>query len=1228
MKVAHLGDIHIKDSRREEYAAVMTNLYEALRAAAPALIVVAGDVYDNKMHASAHNIEDVTNFLTALGAIAPLVLIAGNHDTNVARPGALDLLTPTLRGHAELEQQCTYWRSSGVYTAHGAVWSVKAVDGPFPDAAEEDALWAQHPGAPRVLLFHEEVNGARMPNGRVMERYQLNRADFARYDAAMGGHIHQRQEITPNAYYCGSLVQQNFGEGHNGHGFLLWDIERGTLPAAVGVDVENPLGGFLTVRVENGVDVTATPQPAAVHAWCVESDGAVAPELLAAYTARYGKPPRTVDDGATTSTAEAAPAVTIAAAQAAAREQTTHEEIIRELLATEDADSVEAVIALHRRHVAEWSAAVAQGGRVRLLRLEFDNMYVYGPGNVVDFEALEGRLSGVVARNYSGKSSLIDVILFALYDECPRLSGGNKTSAIRDGESTARVCLEFEADGKRGRIEKRIARGSGAVRGSDYVFLFDGETLAGDKAYVNAEIEKVVGTWPIAAATGFCLQNSKMADFVCATHEKRAGLVADVLSLGRFDQLEALAKEEAAKAAARAQALDAAARGMTETRAAELAAEAAAADAAAQAAAQADHAATERAAVLRGELSAAFREGAVPIAGTVDDVAALRAVAAEAAKHGITPRGDVKRGDVTIPLPPDFAAAGRMRGREGPQTPLMLKRYEQVMAWPHACAALPCPSIEEFDAAAKLLSAQKPRCSQSTMKLADAQAALAQAKAAYDALRGLDVDVAALTAEVAALEAELAASTPMDITSARAAAAGHELGSRDVVAAQAAYEQAAARRGYAARALEVASCRHDCDACQATQAKLRELAACECADHTRDAAARLKIARALQALDAASRRAALEATLHEKRETLQRLEATAARQAAARDAYLAAEAALDEAAAAVLCAARAHAPAEAPVAAERAAAEEAKRSRAALVAAEAARDTARAAAARARACAESLPEAAAARRAAAVWRLYRRVVDKTGIRSRLLEMARARLTEEVGRVLAGMNADFTARLTRKYELEILNAGAGEWKPVGTASGCQHFILGLAARVALWRAATAARPDLLVIDEGFGVCDGENRDALATALLLLAARGQAHDTPSLVFLVTHIDDLKMHIDAALEISGERAKLVRNAEPALEPLAAPADVAASASKARVASAARTRAAAQARMAAAGDELYESEEADPPLFPHPHNPAAMVCVACKAVLTQKSRFETHGATKTHREAAARRARQLARA
>ena len=109
----------------------------------------------------------------------------------------------------------------------------------------------------RICLFHEELNTSRFCNDQEIRKYRLELRHLEGYDAAMGGHIHLRQG-GPRWAYCGSLVQQNIGESHAGHGFLLWEFDRSNpraLPSRTEVDIPNDQG-FILLRLKGGLDVT------------------------------------------------------------------------------------------------------------------------------------------------------------------------------------------------------------------------------------------------------------------------------------------------------------------------------------------------------------------------------------------------------------------------------------------------------------------------------------------------------------------------------------------------------------------------------------------------------------------------------------------------------------------------------------------------------------------------------------------------------------------------------------------------------------------------------------------------------------------------------------------------------------------------------------------------------------------------------------------------------------
>jgi DNA repair exonuclease SbcCD ATPase subunit/DNA repair exonuclease SbcCD nuclease subunit len=560
IRLAHLGDIHVQDRRRDEYAEVFDKLYGLLAAERPDVIVVAGDVFDSKTKASAHNLVDVAALLTKLCAVAPVVLIAGNHDTNVRTPGATDLLTPVIANNAALRPpRLTYFRASGVYAAHGIVWTVVATDGPKvpvtdleKGAAELVAAGHVKADAPRICLFHEEVDGAAMPNDAVA-RGRLRVGDFAPYDAALGGHIHRIQGGARWAY-CGSLLQQNIGEPHVGHGFTIWELSGSTKhepyrtvpPVRRQVVVPNRFG-FLRVKLVADADVTEEPRPTQPYYYEMHRDEKTADDVVASATAaalkKYGFPPRAVRVGdpasgaATFAAPEKGSAGGMSSARSAALSPDAHEAIIRLILGKDPL--VDDVIALHR---SKAEVSVKSRSRPRLRRFEFSNLYCYGPGNAVDFGELEGGAGGLVARNFAGKSAFIDALAYALYDVCPR--GGTKASVTNSAAASYRLRLEFELDGKVGVIEKSGVAGGKNSKQSTYEFTFGGETLTqGDAKSTGAEIRKIVGEHSNAALTAFAHQHSA-ADFARMTSADRKRAVAKLLAFGSFDELEKSMKKE------------------------------------------------------------------------------------------------------------------------------------------------------------------------------------------------------------------------------------------------------------------------------------------------------------------------------------------------------------------------------------------------------------------------------------------------------------------------------------------------------------------------------------------------------------------------------------------------------------------------------------------------------------------------------------------------------------
>ena len=55
----------------------------------------------------------------------------------------------------------------------------------------------------------------------------------------------------------------------------------------------------------------------------------------------------------------------------------------------------------------------------RVKYIEFDNMFSYGMDNKIDFSKLNC-VVGIIAPNHAGKSALIDILAYTIFDRCSR----------------------------------------------------------------------------------------------------------------------------------------------------------------------------------------------------------------------------------------------------------------------------------------------------------------------------------------------------------------------------------------------------------------------------------------------------------------------------------------------------------------------------------------------------------------------------------------------------------------------------------------------------------------------------------------------------------------------------------------------------------------------------------------------------------------------------------------
>ena len=236
--IFHLADLHIPNN--EENRPYMDMIKQALAELFKETkkykkdeirIVVAGDIFTNKIKTSNEAKKMFHETLNYLNAIAKTIIIAGNHDMLENNHDRLDSISPTFDikdvypNIVFADKALNY--ESGYIKDDNVIWALYSMFDKFAKP-NIDGLKEEYPNTKIIGLYHGDIVGAVTDTGRISEN-GINTDLFKECDCVMAGHIHKHQEIKKNGVpivYAGSIFQQNTGENTTGHGFLVWDLEN------------------------------------------------------------------------------------------------------------------------------------------------------------------------------------------------------------------------------------------------------------------------------------------------------------------------------------------------------------------------------------------------------------------------------------------------------------------------------------------------------------------------------------------------------------------------------------------------------------------------------------------------------------------------------------------------------------------------------------------------------------------------------------------------------------------------------------------------------------------------------------------------------------------------------------------------------------------------------------------------------------------------------------------
>lgn len=195
-KIVHLADIHIRTFRmHEEYMSVFKNLMSDLTDLLSEYkkeeirIVIAGDLVHQKIVISNEQLMLGTWFLRNLEEIAPVIMIAGNHDLLENNKDRIDSISPMVQ--FLFDKNVNYFKESKCYLDDNIVWCVYSI---FEDNSRPDIEAAREQfgnDKTYIGLFHGPLIGSTTDIGYEIE-HGYNLDIFEGCDMVMCGDIHKR----------------------------------------------------------------------------------------------------------------------------------------------------------------------------------------------------------------------------------------------------------------------------------------------------------------------------------------------------------------------------------------------------------------------------------------------------------------------------------------------------------------------------------------------------------------------------------------------------------------------------------------------------------------------------------------------------------------------------------------------------------------------------------------------------------------------------------------------------------------------------------------------------------------------------------------------------------------------------------------------------------------------------------------------------------------------------
>lgn len=555
-KFAHFADVHWRGlSRHDEYRRSFERAFKMLRKQDVDAIFIAGDIVHSKTQGiSPELIDSLVWWFKGMAEIAPTYITLGNHDGLILNKDREDAISPIIRALDIPDLHLIKMTEKVAYDNKIELSNFSCFDEEsWPDLSPT-------PGKINIAIFHGSVWGSTTDIDWELDG-EVEVSMFAGYDFVFLGDIHKHQYLdeAKRVAYCGSTIQQNFGESP-GKGYMLWEIDDADTYSSRHIEIPHDRP-FVTLDWAGTVIDTL--------------DSAEAYNDYSRFRVKTTTP---ISQGE------------IKQLYSSLKEFKHASEIVMKFDVPKSDLVLEnfgksGVINLHDPKIVSsmvvkyferaglsdrmndrldelvhrlWKSAMKsdrqRGGKWSLKNVAFDNTFGYGKDNFINFEALDG-ITGIFGKNRVGKSSICGTLMYTLFNATDRGTISN-LHVVNTRKGHCKSSAVVSKAGKSYLIERQTVKKqarNGKLSAATHLNLFEidssGSVIKDMCGEQRRETEKtlreIVGISEDFLLTSFASQG-EMNSFLKQRASARKSILSKFMELDVFDRLHEAAREESA----------------------------------------------------------------------------------------------------------------------------------------------------------------------------------------------------------------------------------------------------------------------------------------------------------------------------------------------------------------------------------------------------------------------------------------------------------------------------------------------------------------------------------------------------------------------------------------------------------------------------------------------------------------------------------------------------------